>query len=183
MPGSSEIIGLVGVVFGVLLGFLGQLILARREEARQLDQARRDLYSQFLTAAKYALDHLAEGALNRNNGAIQRGAYSGIFLEDQQKLQAAISGMELISTTMVLTQAKQFLDAHWEFASREANAEPVDRSQIDDITFQRLGAEILEELKKLSSVNEAFIVTAQHELHISTLVNNRPKKNDDMKIA
>jgi len=176
MPGSSEFIGLVGVVLGVLLGFLGQLILAHRDEARQLDQARRDLYTQFLTAAKYALDHLAEGALNRINGAIPLGAYSDSFLEDQQKLQTAISGMELISTTQILTRAYQFRDAHWEYASSEANAEPIDRSKIDDATFQRLWEEMREKLSKLSSINEAFIVAAQRELHISMLVNNRTKR-------
>jgi len=175
MLGSSDFVGLIGVVLGVLLGFGGQLILARREEVRQLNQARRELYGQFLTAIHYSLNHLAEGALNRVNGAIPRGAYGVRFIEDQEKLQAAISGMELISTIAVLTVAEQFREAHWEFASSEADAEPVDRSKIEKVAFEKIWTEIQENLNRLSSVNEAFIVASQHELRISSLVKNRRK--------
>ena len=73
----SAWIGLAGVVLGVLLGFGGELILARRQEARRLDDVRRELYAQFLSAVKASLDHLAEGALNRVNGAAARREYGG----------------------------------------------------------------------------------------------------------
>lgn len=166
---SGELLGAVTALGGVILGYMGQLLLARRQESRRLDDARRELYASFLTETQRALNTLAEGALNRINGAVERGAYAARFLEDHARIQATISGMELISTSRVLVCAREFLQAQWDFANDEANAEPVDRD-LEDENAKAMMTAVMTRLEQLSRVNEAFVAAAQKELKIASLV-------------
>jgi hypothetical protein len=87
--------------------------------------------------------------------------------------------MELVSTRGVLSQAQQLREAHWEFASREANEEPLDRRSLDDSTFERLGDELLKNLNRLSGMNDAFIAAAQGELRLTALLKRESSDRDD----
>lgn len=147
---SGELAGVVGAVLGVLLGFLGQVILTRRQEARRLDDARRELYATFLAETQRAINTLAEGALNRINGAIERGEYGTRFFSDHERVQASINGMELVSTPRVLAKANEFLQAHWDFANDEANAEPVDRDVVGDEVAGAFLHDAMQRLDQLS---------------------------------
>jgi len=159
----SEWVALAGVVLGVMLGFGGQVILDHRQKARRLDEARRALYVQFLTAAKLALEHLARGATERINADVQRGAYSGAYLEDHADLQTAISGMQLVSTGAVLGQAEAMREAHWAIAEREGNAEPPGNDERMAVAEQ-----VAADLKRLSGMRDAFVVAAKLELRLSS---------------
>lgn len=163
----SAWIGLAGVVLGVLLGFGGELILARRQEARRLDDVRRELYAQFLSAVKASLDHLAEGALNRVNGAAARGEYGGTYVMDYEALLSAISGMELVSTEPVLERAQALASAHKDFATRETHADTGDRDAF---------AQTLDDLKRLSAINGEFLAAAQGELRLAALLGTEQRE-------
>jgi hypothetical protein len=160
----SEWIGLAGVALGVLLGFGGQVILDHRQEARRLDEARRTLYVQFLTAAKLALEHLARGATARIMRMSERGAYSGTYLKDHAALQTAISGMQLVSTRAVLGQAEAMREAHWDVVEREGNAEPPERDDERMAVAEKAAAD----LKRLSGMRDAFVGATKLELRLSS---------------
>ncbi len=166
----AEWIALAGVVLGVLLGFGGELILARRQDARRLDDTRRELYAQFLSAVKLALDHLAEGTFNRLNGAIVRGEYGGTYVKDHQQLESAISGMELLSTPPVLERARALAGAHQELATHETRADVVDRDVVGDAVVAGMVEQLQDDLRRLHAINEAFLTAAQRELRLSALL-------------
>jgi hypothetical protein len=162
----TEWVGLAGVVLGVLLGFGGQLLLDRRQAARRLDDARRQLYVQFLTALKLSLEHLAQGATERLNAAVERGAYAGTYLQDHAELQNAISGMQLVSTGEILSRAEALREAQWDVALREGNAEPVPDT-VPEADRRAVAEAVAADLKRLSGMKDAFVIAAKRELRLS----------------
>jgi hypothetical protein len=168
----ASIIALLGVLLGWGLGHLTQLALVRRQEARDLANIRRGLYADFLTTARKAMNHLAEGSLNRINGAIERGAYAGRFFDDHEKLQSTMSTMELISSSKVLNLCRQFSELQWSFANDEANADPVDRAQMEPNEWQKLGENIMARMNEMGETYNSFIEAARKELRIPTVTNN-----------
>jgi hypothetical protein len=142
---GTAIVGVVGSLLGVVLGFLGQSLRARQERKLAIVNAKREVYAEFLRSisASYA-EAKSDAELTSQRRSLlrptnQRQASHYNDGPEDAKLLAATASIELLANLAIHKKARelsnQVREAHKKIRANDPNAEK-DVSRVDQERYK-----------------------------------------------
>jgi hypothetical protein len=133
---GTAIVGVVGSLLGVLLGFLGQSFRARQEHKWAIETAKREVYSEFLRSISASYAQAKSEAKSRQIDTAEAVATQSRVPEDADLL-AATAAIELLANQTISRAARKLSNRVIETHVKLRRDLSIDRSEVPGINKER----------------------------------------------
>ena len=130
------IVGVVGSLLGVLLGFLGQSFRARQEHKWAIETAKREIYSEFLRSISASYAQAKSEAKSRQGDTPEAETAQSHVPEDSDLL-AATAAIELLANQTISKAARELSNRVIEVHVKLRRDLSIDKSEVPDINKER----------------------------------------------
>lgn len=143
---GTAVVGVVGSLLGVLLGYLGQSLRAKQEHRWAIETAKRDAYSEFLRSISASYAQAKSEAKSRQRGMPEAtlpqshtvvGGTPQNHVPEDANLLAATAAIELLADKTISKTSRKLSDRVIEVHAKLRRDLSVDKTEVPSVNDER----------------------------------------------